>query len=101
MHLACSYYREPKIGELIGYCNDGLAKIPSRTHEDCMCRSAAGIYAGFCPIYAKLQKKELNRQKGNIFRRIFLNGYSEHKHDSDSVTEDIVVEEIHEEVSVG
>jgi len=66
--LACHYYREPKEGELISSCNDGLTEIPSKTHENCMCRSERGIYADFCPIYAKLRKKELNIHEGGILK---------------------------------
>jgi len=66
--LACHYYREPKAGELIGCCNDGLAEIPSKTHENCMCRSARGIYADFCPIYTKFREKELDIHKGGILK---------------------------------
>ena len=31
-----------------------------------MCRSVRGIYADFCPIYAKFREKELNIHKGGI-----------------------------------
>jgi len=87
--LACHYYREPQAGELIGCCNDGLAKIPSKTHENCMCRSARGIYADFCPIYASFKKKELNEHKGGILRRIILSSHRRHNHDIGIVPENM------------
>jgi len=99
--LACHYYREPEAGELIGCCNDGLAKIPSKKHENCMCRSATGIYAGFCPIYAKFRKKELNGHKGGILRRIILNRHRRYDHDSEIVPESMVAEAIYGKEPVG
>lgn len=66
-----------------------------------MCRSATEIYAGFCPIYAKFKKKEQNGHRGGILRRIILNGYRRHDHDSEIVPENTVAEEIHEKEPVG
>ena len=94
--MACHYHREPEAGILIGCCNDGLAKIPSERHENCMCRSATGIYAGFCPIYAKFRKKELNRHKGGILRRIILNSYRRYDRYSEIVPESMVAENIYD-----
>ena len=99
--MACQYYREPKVGELIGCCNDGLAKIPSKTHENCMCRSETAVYANFCPIYARFKKKELNGHRGGILKRIILNGYRRHGHDSEIPPESAIAEKIHEKESVG
>ena len=68
--MACHYYRESKADGLIGCCNDGLAEIPSEKHENCMCRSVTGIYASFCPIYAKFEKEELNGSKTGVLRAL-------------------------------
>jgi hypothetical protein len=74
-HMACPYYREPAAGEVIGCCNGDLTEIPSETHQNSLCRSSSGIYAEFCPIYARYQREKLCIHKHGILRRIFLNGY--------------------------
>ncbi len=70
--MACPYYQDPAMDELLGRCNDNSTKIPSETHQNCLCRSFSGIYANFCPIYAKFQRKELSSHKRGVFSRIFL-----------------------------
>ena len=74
-HVPCPYYREPATDELIGCCNDDLAEIPSKVHQDCLCRSCSGIYASFCPIYAKFERRKLCAHRWSTLKRIFLNGH--------------------------
>jgi hypothetical protein len=70
--MSCPYYQEPAADEPIGCCNDNTAKIPSEEHQDCLCRSFSGVYAGFCPIYTKFQRKESGSYKRNVISRIFM-----------------------------
>ena len=70
--MSCPYYQEP-VDELLGCCNDDKVKIPSESHQECLCRSFSGIYTDFCPIYAKFQKISLNSHKRGIISRIFMN----------------------------
>ena len=71
-HMSCLYYQEPALDEPIGCCNDDTAKIPSKTHQNCLCRSFSGIYTDFCPIYTKFQRKESGSHKSNAISRIFM-----------------------------
>jgi len=68
--MACPYYRERLGGKVVGYCKDSREGIPSQKHQDCLCKSGTGIYAEFCPIYAKIRRDE---QKQGFLSR-FING---------------------------
>lgn len=70
--MSCPYYQEPATDELLGCCNDDKGKIPSESHQECLCHSFSGVYVGFCPIYAKFQKIGLNSHKRGIISRIFM-----------------------------
>ena len=69
--MACSYYQERLGGKVVGYCKDNRGSIPSKKHQDCLCKSDTGIYAEFCSIYAKLKRDE---QKQSFLSRIFTSG---------------------------
>lgn len=71
--MACPYYREPESDELIGSCNNNPTKIPSEVHQDCLCRSDSETYAGFCPIYTKLQWGKSHKR--GILKRILMSGH--------------------------
>ncbi len=73
--MPCPYYQEPTAGELIGCCNDNPVKIPSETHQDCLCRSHSGVYVGLCPIYVKFQREKLYLHRRGILKRVFVNRY--------------------------
>ncbi|MFC1717279.1 hypothetical protein ACFL6S_26700 [Candidatus Poribacteria bacterium] len=70
--MACPYYQEAETDEVLGRCNDNSAKIPSESHQGCLCRSLSGNYAGFCPIYTKFQRKESSSHSRNVLSRIFM-----------------------------
>ena len=70
--MHCPYYQEPAADQSIGCCNDSRSKIPSETHERCMCRSNSGVYAGFCPIYAKFRQGESHLRKRDFLKCAFL-----------------------------
>ena len=71
--MACPYYQEPSADESIGCCNDSRGRIPSESHQDCLCLSYSGTYAGFCPVYTKFQR-ELSgtTHRWGALKRIFL-----------------------------
>lgn len=69
--MACPYYQEPAADQLLGCCNDDKGKIPSETHQKCLCLSFSGTYAGFCPVYTKFQQKESGLHSQGVLARIF------------------------------
>ena len=70
--MACPYYQEPPADESIGCCNGNRGKIPSESHQDCLCLSYSGIYVGFCPVYTKFQRDQLGTHRWGALKRIFL-----------------------------
>lgn len=70
--MPCPYHEEPADEQSIGCCNDNRAKVPSETHERCMCRSNSGVYADSCPIYAKFLQGESHLRKRDLLKCAFL-----------------------------
>ncbi len=70
--MSCPYYQEPSADESLGCCNDNSGKIPSETHQNCLCLSFSGNYANFCPVYAKFQRKETSPARQGVLTRIFM-----------------------------
>lgn len=73
--MACPYYQEPAAGRIIGRCNHNPTRIPSETHQNCLCRSHSGVYVDLCPVYVKFEREKSCMRRQGIFKRVFVNGY--------------------------